>query len=340
MMKIVAVMSMRNEADIVETWVRYYVEAVDHIIITDNMSVDGSGDILQELIAEGLPISVEVDNRPAHFQEERMQKMMRRAFLEFEADWVLLLDADEFLIPPAGRTLRDIFGKLKKNRLLKVAWTTYIPTESDPDEPNILKRVSHRLENEVKRSHKVMVPAKIGKKAKAVIKMGNHGMRIGRRRVDTQRAPSGMSLAHFPVRSKEQLATKILVGRIASLARSNYTEGEGYHQKILFDRFFENKGEAFSDLKEMAVNYFGSGKEEHESPRIINGPIEDSLSDFTIKYSSDSICTPLRVFASTAEDIASNCGKLTAQVTTIRSSPKAAFKNFLATLIALLPGRK
>ena len=340
MMKIVAVMSMRNEADIIETWVRYYVKVVDHIIITDNLSVDGSGDILRKLIAEGLPISVEVDNRPTHLQGERMQKMMRHAFFEFEADWVLLLDADEFLIPPAGRTLRDIFSELKKDRLLKVAWTTYIPTESDPDEPNVLKRVSHRLEIEVKRSHKVMVPAKIGKKTKAVIRMGNHGMRMGRQKVKSQKAPSGMSLAHFPVRSKEQLSTNILVGWIASLARPDYTEGQTYHKKILFDDFFKNEGEAFGDLKETAINYFGSEQEEHESPRILYGPIEDSLSDFTIKYSSDSTCAPLKVFARTAEDIALHCGQLNAQVVAIKSSPKAAFKNFLATLTGLLSGRK
>jgi len=339
-MKIVAVMMMRNEADVIESWVRYYIGAVDHIIITDHLSVDGSGDLVRKLIAEGLPISLEIENRPGYLQEERMKKMMLRAFFEFEADWVLLLDADEFLIPPAGRPLRYVFNELRNDRPLKVAWTTYIPTESDPDEPNVLKRVTHRLDHEVKQVFKVMIPAKIGREPEAVIEMGSHNMRLGKRKVKLQDAPSGMSLAHFPVRSKEQIASKVMVGWLATLTRPEYCEGQCYHWKLLFDNFLNNERGFSGDLGEIAFHYLGGTKEEKGFSKVVNGPIEGMLTDFAIRYPSDSTCNPLKLFAQTAEEIALKYGQLNARVALMESSPKTSRRNLLAALSGVLSGRK
>lgn len=334
-MRIVAVMSMRNEADVIESWVRYYAKEIDHIIITDNLSVDSSGDILQKLIAEGLPVTVEIDNRSGHLQQERMQKMMRRAYSEFEADWVLLLDADEFLIPPEGKTLQETLNELDNDRPVQVPWKTYIPTESDSEEPNVLKRICHRMESEVIQFFKVMVPAKVGKKPKAIIKMGNHDMRMGRRTVKAQEAPSGLFLAHFPVRSKEQIATKVIVGWLTTLARPKHNGGDNYHWKLLYNNFFDNGEEAFGDLEEVAINYLGSSEEKKDLLKVINDSIEGRLSDFTIKYPMDSKNNPIEVFAKTAEDIALKCGKLDTKLMKIESNPWSAFINLIVAILGV-----
>lgn len=339
-MKIVAVMSMRNEVDIVESWIRYYTRMVDHVIITDNLSIDGSGDLVKKLIAEGLPVSLEVDNRLGHLQSERMQKMVSRAIIEFEADWVLLLDADEFLIPPTGKTLYDVFDKLKDDRPLNVAWKTYVPSDSDPDEPNVLKRVSHRLESEVRQFYKMMIPAKIGKNTNVVIRMGNHDILIGSKKIKAQDAPPGMFLAHFPVRSKGQISTKIMVGWLSTLVRPEYTEGENYHWKLLFDDFIENGGAASVDLQNMAINYLGAIDAGQEVPEVIDRPIDKGLSDFNIRYSSEATCRPLKMFAKTAEDIALNHGRLVGHTSNEQSNSPATRKNFLTSLRELLRSLK
>ncbi len=327
-MKIVAVMTMRNEADIIESWIRYYYRVADHILITDNLSMDGSDDLVLKLADEGLPISLIRDNRPGHLQQERMEIMMNHAFYDLEADWVLLLDADEFLIPPMGETLRDIFIELNQNQTLKVPWVTYVPTINDPGEPNVLKRVSHRLQKEVKQIYKVMVPVKIGKNKNVLITMGNHDIRIGKKRVKCQEPPSGMVLAHFPVRSRVQISTKILVGWLSTLSSSRHTGGKSYHWKNLFDRIIENKEEAFLDLERAAVNYLGEPIKSDEGQHVVRDPIEDSLSDFTIKYVPASTSDPFKVFAATAEQIATNYGNLSRQVELIRSGSKMGWRNF------------
>ena len=328
-MKIVAVMSMRNEVDIIETWVRYYAGKVDHIIITDNLSIDGSGDLVNKLINEGLPVSMEVDNRLGHLQTERVHKMMNRAFIEFQADWILLLDADEFLVPLPGKTFYDILEGLKDNRPLKLAWKTYIPTENDVDDLNVLKRVTYRLENEVNQYYKVMVPAKIGENPKTEIMMGNHSIRKGGKDIKAQDAPSGMFLAHFPVRSMRQVMTKIMVGWLTTLIRPEYAQGDCYHWKLMFDSFIKNEGEAYDNLQNMAVNYLGV-TENGESPRLVNCPVDEMLLKYSINYFSDAQCRPFSMFARTAEDIATDYGRMAAEMVAVKSDYEKKDRNVLA----------
>lgn len=55
-MKIVAVSMARNEADIIEAFVRYHCRIFDAIVIVDHASIDGTSEILDALRSEGLPL--------------------------------------------------------------------------------------------------------------------------------------------------------------------------------------------------------------------------------------------------------------------------------------------
>ena len=58
-MKRIAVVSMvRNEADVIESFVRHCLSFADFIFVVDHMSVDDTGDILKALMQEGLPVMV------------------------------------------------------------------------------------------------------------------------------------------------------------------------------------------------------------------------------------------------------------------------------------------
>jgi hypothetical protein len=96
-MKIVATMMVRDEADLVAAMVEYHVDqGVDLIIVTDNASLDGTTEILQAYADLGV---VELHHDPVHRKQQGVlvTAMARRAFAEHGADWVLNLDADEFL---------------------------------------------------------------------------------------------------------------------------------------------------------------------------------------------------------------------------------------------------
>ena len=107
-MKIVATMMVRDEADVVAAVVEHLVDqGVDLVIVTDNGSVDGTTQILQDYADAGV---VELHHDPVHRKQQHsvVTGMARRAYTEHGADWVLNVDADEFFkaVDPA-LTLRD-----------------------------------------------------------------------------------------------------------------------------------------------------------------------------------------------------------------------------------------
>ena len=102
---IFAVMMVRNERDILPVNLRYHLESgIDHILIADNGSTDGTAAILKEFTATR---RVHVFARPGPFhQADTTTELAREAFLR-GARWVLPIDADEFWHVPNGR-LQDV----------------------------------------------------------------------------------------------------------------------------------------------------------------------------------------------------------------------------------------
>ena len=60
-MKLISITTIKNEADIIESFVRYHANIFDLMIILNNGSTDDTDDILDKLISEGLPIVTLMD---------------------------------------------------------------------------------------------------------------------------------------------------------------------------------------------------------------------------------------------------------------------------------------
>ena len=98
-MRIIATMMVRDEIDIVAAMVEHHLaQRVDLLIVTDNGSVDGTTDVLEAYAGTGL---LELHHDPVHRKQQSqvVTGMARRARTVHRADWVLNLDADEFLVP-------------------------------------------------------------------------------------------------------------------------------------------------------------------------------------------------------------------------------------------------
>jgi hypothetical protein len=107
-LRIVATMMVRDEVDIVAAMVEHHLaQGVDLLIVTDNASLDGTVEVLEKYAATG---RVELHHDPLHLKQQGrvVTGMARRARTEHRADWVLNLDADEFLVPlDRSLTIRD-----------------------------------------------------------------------------------------------------------------------------------------------------------------------------------------------------------------------------------------
>src|SRR5512136_2241231 len=111
-MKIITVTMARDESDVIELFVRYHLRIVDYMIIIEHLSFDRTPEILEALKAEGLPLEIVRETRTAFDQGGITTQFMKRAVAEHGADWVLPLDADEFLTANEGSEVRPLLEKL------------------------------------------------------------------------------------------------------------------------------------------------------------------------------------------------------------------------------------
>jgi len=77
-MKIVGISMIRNDADIVEPFVRHALRVLDHLFVIVHCPQDGSSEILSALHAEGLPMTLVFDGEPAFLQGERLTCLRER----------------------------------------------------------------------------------------------------------------------------------------------------------------------------------------------------------------------------------------------------------------------
>jgi hypothetical protein len=97
--RLIGTMMVRDEIDIVAAMVEHHLaQGVDLLIVTDNASVDGTTELLEQYVSTG---RLELFHDPVHMKQQKrvVTEMARRARTAHRADWVLNLDADEFQVP-------------------------------------------------------------------------------------------------------------------------------------------------------------------------------------------------------------------------------------------------
>jgi len=311
-MRTIAVSIIRNEADILETFVRYHLQMIERMIVINHRSVDLSPQILRSLKQEGLNLELDEDTSLDQPQSRALTCAMKRAARDLGADWVLPLDADEFLAVSDGGTVREAIESFPVDRVIRIPWRTYIPMPSDDvDEFNVLKRITHCRRAEHHQIFKVLVPAPLARRRRVALGFGSH--QLSRRTVFGPReSPSvetdRLVLAHFPVRSGSQVATKAIMGWLACLARSDRSRKDNYHLKRIYDRFREGNPIGPEELSSMALVY-AAGQRPVDT-EVAFSPIRPERGDFVLRYGTESQCDPLAVLAQMGEEFAQAFGSI------------------------------
>ena len=192
---------VRNEADILELTCRHLLnEGVDHLLVADNLSTDGTSEILDRLAAEDLPITVVDDADPAYRQSEKMTVLARKAG-ENGADWIVPFDADE-LWRGAHGSLRDAISSASTD-MLSAPMRTFYPRPS----------LRHGTVIECMRWSRAIGDPKVAFRwnPSAVIGMGNHTVTGVAGHSESGR----IRISHYPSRSWSQFRRKVRQGRDA-----------------------------------------------------------------------------------------------------------------------------
>lgn len=101
-MKLVMTLMVRDEVDVVGAMLAHHrSQGIDHAVVTDNGSVDGTTEILRRYADDGF---VTLWHDPVHRKQQHtvVTKMARYAAEVEGADWVINADADEFWMPSVG----------------------------------------------------------------------------------------------------------------------------------------------------------------------------------------------------------------------------------------------
>lgn len=209
-MTVVGVTMVKDEVDIVARTVGHMASQVDHIIVADNMSTDGTREVLDAMTRD-LNVTVVDDLEVGYHQSAKMTELALQARLNHHADWIVPFDADEWWYSPFGRIGDILDGLASQWLVMEATLYDHVATGADPaDEPDPIERLGWRREQ----------PGAMPKVAcrwreDLTINMGNHSASYagGATKFESQ-----LVIRHFPYRSVEQLIRKIRNGSAAYAA--------------------------------------------------------------------------------------------------------------------------
>ncbi len=243
-MTTVGITMVRDEEDIIGATVRNMLRQVDAVIVADNLSTDGTGEVLADLLREFGPdrLTVVLDDDPAYHQSEKMTALAARARDLYGADWIVPFDADEWWYSPFGPRLADVLEDLAEQWLVAPATLfDHVAAGTDPPNPDPTKRIRWRRAD----------PAPLPKVAcrwrdDLTILPGNHGASYVGGPTIWDRV---LVVRHFPYRSVDQFVRKVRNGSAAYRARGDdVPENLGTHWRE-WGRMLDERGEeALADI--------------------------------------------------------------------------------------------
>lgn len=219
---IIGIAMVRDEDDILgHVLCQLFAQGVDHVIVADNLSTDGTRSQLERL-AKAFPITIVDDPEPGFYQSYKMSELAHRA-ADMGADWVLPFDADEWWYGIDGTIAEALAGT--DADIVEARGYDHLPREGDPHEANPIRRMGWRRRATQK------FPKVAFRAAKPVyVHMGNHNVE----RAGT-RAQGLLEFRHYQYRSLPQLIRKVRQGAAAYEA-STVDKRHGTHWKELAAR--------------------------------------------------------------------------------------------------------
>ena len=298
--KRVGLSMVRNESDVIETFIRHNLTLLDELHIVDHNSSDNTREILTLLKQEGLPIHI------YHFNNDA------------DIDYIFPLDADEFIYCPSREKLNTFLTLIPQDRVGMYTWRGYLPhsTEYDPD---FISHFTDQRKEEIL-TPKVIIPRAIaetctltigshsvrdkeGKEVQSIVFIGSNNQqfyywfinRFNAEFIET----NDLWLGHYPIRSTIQQIKKVLEKSITMMMeKKGYRDSAWENQ--LRDLLAHNLDISLDELRLIAYNYRASDEKQIQVAR--QQPLRSTK--FALKYQHLINNDPLPILAKLILDLA------------------------------------
>jgi hypothetical protein len=219
-MKLVMTLLVSDEDELVEPNLDYHLaQGVDFVIVTANRASRRVLETVERYVARGVA-SLIFEDAQTSAVGEWVTRMARLAATDWDADWVLNADADEFYTPETG-TLKQVFSAVPNEYSgLTIPMCHFPPFASGPEffadrmtvrEVASLKKPHRFTDHDLQRhgSPKDLC-TKVAHRATSDILVSRGGHRVSG--IDLRRVPAWRPILglHFPLRSYDQFERKVI----------------------------------------------------------------------------------------------------------------------------------
>ena len=296
--RIIGLTMVKNEQDIIEPMLRHNAALLDALIVLDNGSVDGTRTIALALSRELGNVVVTDSARFGYTQGERMTRLLHAAQSAYFADFVLFLDADEFIGTTSRIALQAELDQIPPGGFGAIAWRNYVITSgiAIADPPRDLE---HRLAAEALPVFKTVLRLDGAFQPNLVVGRGSHAVTHQGMPLPGVLLPE-LPLWHFPIRGHAQLTAKTLVGWLACLAANPRAAemAESYHWRGMYQRVVDGPNFDGADLRTLSLHYadpsFVLGRPQPPDPPIVHDPAPIHTER---RYSTGAFLDPLILLA-------------------------------------------
>jgi hypothetical protein len=265
--RIIGVAMVKNEADIIELFIKINSRFFSEIHILDHQSSDSTAAIITKCQSWGYRVKYKLlENDGMGFnQAEITTNYIQQVARDYDCDFIMPIDADEFPYFSPGSQVFKILSKATSTcGYCLIPWVTYCPINDDYLSSHAPLYSNFKPRNfEPDQYYKVILTKDFAKTVK--LTTGNHDV-VEEKKYKPKKVKA--ILQHVPVRSAAQISSKAIIGSATLKVTKNHKAGEAFHWDDMAERILgQDMKVSAAETLDIALNY-AKLKKHQRSPRL------------------------------------------------------------------------